>query len=314
MKVFVAGATGALGRQLLPRLVAAGYDTVGMTRDPGKRELIESLGAEAAVADALDAAAVRRAVLAAEPDVVVHQLTALAAVDIRHWDRSFAVTNRLRTEGTDNLMAAALEAGASRFIAQSYAGWPAPRNGARVTTEEDGLDPSPIEPMRATHAAIARLERTVTEAEGIDGIVLRYGAFYGPGTSLSAEPGAEQSEAVRAGRFPVVGGGHGVWSFVHIADAATATVAAIERGRPGIYNVVDDEPGEVREWLPELAHRLGGPSPRSVPRLVGRVLAGETAVFMMTEVRGASNDKAKDELGWRPAYPSWRQGFAEGIG
>lgn len=310
MTIFVAGATGAIGRQLVPRLVAAGHDVVGMTRTPEKRDLLRALGARPVVADALDADAVARVVAETRPTVIVHQLTALAGtLDLKHMDRGFAETNRLRTEGTDNLLAAGRAVGIERFVAQSYAGWPAARTGAPVKSEDAPLDPDPPKPMREAHAAIRHLEAAVTGASWTTGIVLRYGGFYGPGTSMAAD--GEHIAAIRERKFPVVGGGRGVWSFVHVADAADATVAAIERGARGIYNVVDDEPAPVAEWLPAIAARVGAKPPLRVPRVVGRLLAGEAVTVMMTEVRGASNAKAREQLGWEPEHPSWRDGIWE---
>ena len=310
MKVLVAGATGALGKQLVPRLVARGHEVVGMTRSKSKRDAITRLGATPVVADALDPEQVARAVTEAEPEVIVHQLTALSdGLDLRHFDRTFAVTNRLRTEGTDHLLAAGRAVGISRFVAQSYAGWPFARTGGPVKTEEDPLDPTPPDAMRETHDAIRYLEDKVMGAGWTDGVVLRYGGFYGPGTSLAPE-GGETVEMVRKRKFPVVGDGAGVWSFIHIEDAADATVAATEHGARGIYNIVDDEPARVAEWLPVVASSLGARPPRRVPRRLGRLLAGEAVAVMMTEVRGASNAKAKRELGWKPGHPSWRQAMA----
>jgi 2-alkyl-3-oxoalkanoate reductase len=315
MKIFVAGATGALGQQLVPQLVANGHEVVGMTRTESKRDMVRSLGARPAVADALDPDAVARVVAEAEPEVIVHQLTALSgAFDMRKVAEYFALTNRLRTEGTDHLLAACRAVGARRFVAQSYAGWPFARMDGPVKTETDPLDPTPPNAMRETLDAIRHVEEAVTGADWMEGIVLRYGGFYGPGTSVSADPHAEISENVRKRKFPVVGNGAGIWSFVHIVDAATATMAAIERGTPGVYNVVDDEPAPVRDWVPALASALGAKPPRRLPRWLGRLAAGEAATVMMTEIRGASNAKAKRELGWRLRYPSWRQGFAEGLG
>jgi nucleoside-diphosphate-sugar epimerase len=308
MKVFVAGATGAMGKQLVPRLIDAGHRVVGTTRSEAKQALLRDLGATPMVVDALDPDQVADAVAKAEPDVIVHELTSIAELDMRHFDRSFAMTNRLRTEGTDYLLSAARAVGVERFIVQSYTGWPYARTGGPVKTEADPLDPSPAQAMRESMAAIRHLEEAVTEADWTTGIVLRYGGFYGPGTSLA--PGGEQFEMVRKRKYPVVGDGGGVWSFVHIADAAEATVAAVERGERGIYNVVDDDPAAVAEWLPALAEAIGAPKPWRVPRLVGRMLAGEAAVVMMTEIRGASNAKAKRELGWKPRHSSWRDGFA----
>jgi nucleoside-diphosphate-sugar epimerase len=314
MKVFVAGATGALGRQLVPQLLAAGHEVTGMTRSASKEDLVRSLGARPAVADALDSDQVASAVAHANPEVIIHQLTAISEVNMTHLDRDFALTNLLRTEGTDHLLAAARAVGARRFIAQSFAGWPFARVGGPVKTEEDPLDNAPPKAVRETMAAIRYLERAVTGADWIEGIALRYGGFYGPGTSISREPGAFHADAVRKRRFPIVGKGTGVLSFVQIGDAAAATVAAVDHGEPGIYNVADDEPAPVSEWLPALADALGAKPPRRVPKWLVRLVAGESGVVMMTEVRGASNAKAKRELGWQLRYPSWRLGFREGMG
>ena len=308
MKVFVAGATGAMGRQLVPRLAAAGHRVVGTTRSDAKQAALWDLGAEPSVVDALDAERVAQAVAHARPDVIVHELTSIETLDMRHFDRSFAMTNRLRTEGTDHLLSAGRAVGVKRFVIQSFTGWPYARTGGPVKTEDDPLDPNPAREMRESLAAIRHLEEAVIGAGWTEGVVLRYGGFYGPGTGLS--PGAPEFEMVRKRKFPVVGSGAGVWSFVHIADAAEATVAAVEHGKRGIYNVVDDDPAAVAEWLPALAEAVGAPKPWRVPRLVGRMLAGEAAIVMMTDIRGASNAKAKRELGWEPRHPSWREGFA----
>jgi nucleoside-diphosphate-sugar epimerase len=308
MRVFVAGATGAIGRQLVPRLVAAGHEVHGMTRSESKQALLDDLGAVPVVADGLDPDQVSEAVAKARPEVIVHQLTAIGTLDPRHFDRDFALTNRLRTEGTDHLLSAGQAIGVRRFVAQSYGAWPYARTGGPVKTEDDPLDPSPAREMRQTLEAIRYLEQAVLSAQRIEGIVLRYGAFYGPGTSMG--PGGEQFDLVRRRKFPLVGDGAGVWSFVHIVDAAEATVAAVEHGTRGIYNVVDDDPAPVAEWLPALAQELGARKPMHVPRFVGRLFAGEAGVVMMTDARGASNAKAKRELGWRPAHPTWRRGFA----
>jgi nucleoside-diphosphate-sugar epimerase len=271
--------------------------------------MLRELGAVPVVADALDSDQVAAAIGRASPDVIVHQLTAIpTTLDLRHFDRDFALTNRLRTEGTDHLVSAGHAVGVRQFVAQSYAAWPYARTGGPVKTEQDPLDPSPAREMREGLAAIRHLEQAVLNADWTKGIVLRYGAFYGPGTSMA--PGAEQVELVRKRKFPLVGSGRGMWSFIHVADAAEATVAAIEHGSRGIYNVVDDDPAPVAEWLPALAQTLGAKKPVRVPRFVGRLFAGEAGVVMMTELRGASNAKAKRELGWRPEHPSWRQGFA----
>jgi nucleoside-diphosphate-sugar epimerase len=309
MQVLVAGATGALGRQLVPRLVAAGHDVLGMTRSTARKRLLRQLGATPLVADALDPDAVGRAVAQAAPEVIVHQLTALSgSFDARHFDRTFALTNRLRTEGTAHLLAAARAAGTRRFVAQSYAGWPYERAGGPVKAEDAPLDPHPVAAMSETLAAIRELESAVLGADWLEGLVLRYGGFYGPGTSLAPD-GGEQTEQIRRRRVPVVGDGGGVWSFIHIADAADATVAAVERGGRGIYNIVDDDPAPVAEWLPAMADALGAARPRHLPRWLARPLAGEAATVMMTEVRGASNAKAKRELGWQPRHASWREGL-----
>jgi nucleoside-diphosphate-sugar epimerase len=314
MKVFVAGATGALGRQLVPMLVANGHEVTGMTRTPSKQDMVRRLGARPAVADALDPEAVAQVVAEAEPEVVIHELTAINTGSLgRSIDKMFALTNRLRTEGTDHLLAAARAVGARRFIAQSFAGWPFERNGPLVKTEDEPLQTSPPKSVSHTLEAIRHVEETVTKAEGIEGLVLRYGGFYGPGTSLGLNPDGDQIEMLRKRRLPVVGNGAGIWSLVHIEDAASATAAAVERGTPGIYNVVDDEPVAVRDLLPEVAKAIGAKPPRRIPRWLGRLIAGEANTVMMTEVRGASNAKAKRELGWELRYPSWRLGFRDGL-
>jgi nucleoside-diphosphate-sugar epimerase len=319
MKVFVAGATGAIGTQLAPQLAAAGHNVIAMTRSPSKAHALQALGARPVVADALDADAVGRAVAEAEPEVIVHQLTALSGEpgvrDMRNPDRFAAPTNRLRTEGTDHLLAAGRAVGVRRFIAQSivaigtYA-----RTGGPVKTEDDPLDPEPPKKLRPGLDAIRHLEDAVTGIGWAEGLVLRYGAFYGPGTGISADPEALLTKAIRKRRFPIIGNGGGVWSFVHIEDAAGATVAAVHNGGPGIYNVVDDEPAPVHEWLPFLANQVGAKKPMRIPRFVGRVLGGEAPVLMMTEIRGGSNAKAKRVLGWQPRWSTWRIGFAKGLG
>jgi nucleoside-diphosphate-sugar epimerase len=315
MKVFVAGASGALGRQLVPQLVAAGHDVVGMTRTPDKAGTLHALGARPVVADALDPDAVARVVAEAEPEVIVHELTALTGdLDLKH-PAFFATTNRLRTEGTDHLLAAGRAVGIRRFVAQSIATYTTyARTGGPVKTEDDPLDPDPPGVMRANLDAVRHLEGAVTGLDGAEGVVLRYGAFYGPGTGISADPDAALVKALRKRQFPIVGDGGGVWSFVHIEDAASATAAAVDGGAPGVYNVVDDDPAPVHEWLPFLAEQVGAKRPRRVPRVVGRLLAGEAAVVMMTEIRGASNERAKWELSWHPRWTTWRVGFAKGLG
>jgi nucleoside-diphosphate-sugar epimerase len=279
-----------------------------MTRNGSKANLLQDLGAMPVVADALDPDQVADAVARAKPDVIVHELTAIGALDLRHFDRDFALTNRLRTEGTDHLLSAARAIGVRRFVAQGVAGYGAyGRTGDLVKTEDDPLEGNPVRSMRQTLAAARYLEGAVLGADWTEGVVLRYGALYGPGTSLA--PGAEQFELIRKRKFPLVGNASGVWSFIHVADAAQATVAAIECDSRGVYNVVDDDPAPVIEWLPALAQQLGAKKPLRVPRFVGRVFVGEAGVVMMTEIRGGSNAKAKMELGWRPMFPSWRQGF-----
>ena len=313
MRIFVAGATGVIGKRLVPLLRANGHEVVGTTRSPGKVDDLRALGAEPRLLDVLDAVAVGKAVSEARPDVVVHQATALSDLgSLRNLDEAFADTNRLRTEGTDNLLAAAQAAGAEKFVAQSFAGWPYAKEGSLVKDEEAPLDPSPPANAEQSMAAIRHLEKAVAGAEALAGIVLRYGGFYGPGTSLFE--GGEHVAAIRKRAFPLVGSSAGMWSFVHIDDAAAATLAAIERGSRGIYNVVDDEPAPASEWLPYLAERLGAKQPRHVPEWLGRLVAGEQVVSMMTEARGASNAKAKRELGWTLVHPTWREGFANGLG
>jgi nucleoside-diphosphate-sugar epimerase len=320
MNVFVAGATGTLGRALVPQLVARGHEVVGMTRTASKQDGLRALGARPVMADALDPDAVAQAVASAEPEVIVHELTAFSAPmsmrDARHPERSSAVimTNRLRTEATDHLLAAGRAVGARRFVAQSFGAFRFARAGGPVQTEADPLDPNPPASMRAGLAGILHLEQAVTTIEWGEGLALRYGTFYGPGTGISLAPDAQMAAPIRKRRFPLVGGGGGVWSFVHIEDAAAATAVAVEHGPTGIYNIVDDEPAPVREWLPALASALDAEPPRRVPRWLARLAAGEMATAMMTDVRGASNAKAKRELGWQLRYPSWRLGFAQGLG
>lgn len=302
MRVFVAGATGAIGQRLVPMLTAAGHDVTATTRSPGKTGLIRQLGATPVVVDGLDAGGVLAAVGQAGPEVIIHEMTGLSSMrDLRKFDKEFAVTNQLRTAGTDNLLAAAAAAGTGRVMAQSFAGWPSIREGGPVKTEEDPLDPHPPAAMAESLRAIRHVERAVSGFPG--GVVLRYGFFYGPGASEN------MLGPVRKRQFPVIGGGTGIWSFCHIEDAATATAAAVNRGAPGLYNIVDDDPSPVAEWLPFLASCLGAKPPLRVPAWLGRLLAGDAATTMMTESRGSSNEKAKRELGWSPRYASWRDGF-----
>ena len=312
MRVFVAGATGAIGRRLVPLLLEAGHSVTGMTRTDTGASALRSAGATAAVADALDANAVENAVKRAQPEAIIHELTAIpAAFDIRKFAEQFVATNLLRTKGTDNLLAAAQLAGTRRFVAQSYANWPYARVGGPVKTEADPLDPNPPRAMRETLRAIQYLESAVLGARGLEGIVLRYGGFYGPGNAIGE--GGMMLQEVRRRRVPIIGGGTGVWSFLHIDDAARATLAAMELGTPGIYNIVDDDPAPVSEWLPALAHALGAKPPLRLPAWLGRLAIGEHGVMMMTEIRGASNQKAKSELGWHPHWTTWRDGFREGL-
>lgn len=303
MRVFVAGASGVVGRQLLPQLAAAGHEVIATTRNAQKADELARLGAEPVIMDGLDAIAVGEAVGRAEPEAVIHQMTALTnASDLRHFDRAFATTNRLRTAGTDHLLTAARAAGTRLFIAQSYTGWPNVRTGGPVKTEADPLDDNVPAEQRETLAGIRYLEQAVTSAP-LTGIVLRYGALYGPGaTDMMAG-------LIRKRRMPVVGGGTGIWSFTHTSDAAGAAVAALAAGQPGLYNVVDDDPAPVSEWLPFLARVLDAKPPVRVPAWVGRLLAGEVVVDSMTRIRGSSNAKIKRELGWAPQWASWRDGF-----
>jgi 2-alkyl-3-oxoalkanoate reductase len=293
---------------LVPRLVRAGHAVVGLTRTPAKAASLRDLGAEPAVADALDERTLRAAVAAARPDVIVHELTDLTgASDLRKFDRTFANSNLLRTRGTDHLLAAARDVGVKRFVAQSYCGWPYARSGGNVKSETDPLDPNPPKELQRSLDAIRYLENAVTNATGIDGVVLRYGSFYGNDTGMFD---AGFINEIRKRHVPLIGSGAGWWSFLHIDDAAEATMAAVERGR-GVYNVVDDEPTPVREWLPTLADLLGAKPPIHMPAWLARFFAGEHLVVMMTEVRAGSNAKAKNELEWRPQHPSWREGFSE---
>jgi nucleoside-diphosphate-sugar epimerase len=309
MRIFVAGASGAVGGRLVPMLVNGGHDVVAMTRSPQKADALRALGAEPAVADGLDRGAVMQAVVGAEPEVVIHQMTALSQIkSMKKFDDEFALTNRLRTEGTDHLVEAARAAGVRRLIVQSYGNWNYERTGTGLKTEDDPLDPNPPANQRRSLDAIRHAERAALE---FGGIALRYGAFYGPGTGLSRD--GDMVELVTKRKWPIVGDGAGVWSFVHIDDAASATMAAMERGAPGIYNVVDDDPAPVAEWLPALAAALGAKPPRRVPVWVGRLAVGEVGVSMMTQIRGASNAKAKRELDWTLRYPTWREGFVSGL-
>ena len=300
MRVLVAGASGALGSRLVPQLIDAGHEVIGTHKSAGSGERVRALGAEPVQLDLLDRDAVVEAVVAGKPDSIVHEATALGGdLNFKHCDRSFHQTSLLRTQGTDALLAGAKAAGVERFVAQSYASMRHERTGGMVKTEDDPLDSHPVPAMSAAMAAMRYLDETVTAAGGI---VLRYGGFYGAANDGLIEP-------VRKRMFPIVGDGAGVTSFIHLDDAAAATVLALEHEGPAIYNVVDDDPAPVREWLPVLAEALGAKPPRRVPRWLARLFAGELAVMMGTESRGVSNAKARRELGWTPRYPSWRDGF-----
>jgi nucleoside-diphosphate-sugar epimerase len=304
MRVFVAGASGAIGRRLVPQLVAAGHGVVATTRTPDKADRLRRLGAEPVVLDGLDAIAVGDAVARTAPDAIVHQMTALTDMSsLRGFDRTFSTTNLLRTKGLDHLLAAARATGVRGFVAQSYTGWTNPRSGGPVKTEADGLDPDPLRSQRATLAAIAYLEQAVTD---FGGVVLRYGSFYGPGAS---EP---MVEIVRKRKMPIAGDGGGIWSWCHLDDAASATVAALQRGQ-GVYNIVDDDPAPAAQWLPYLAEAIGAKPPRRVPAWLARLAAGEVGEAWLTEIRGSSNAKAKAELSWAPRWSSWRDGFRYGL-
>jgi nucleoside-diphosphate-sugar epimerase len=308
MKIFLAGATGVVGKELVPMLVARGHEVYGTTRSAGKSGQLTQLGARPVVVDALDRDAVAKAVAATGPEVVVHQLTAIDATsNFRNPDKDFAATNRLRTEGLDILLDAARSAGARRFVAQSFTGWPNEHRGGWIKTEADPLETNPIASTRETLAAIRHIEDAMTGVTGIDGIALRYGYFYGPGNALG--PDSPIVKMIQSRRFPIVGSGTGVWSFLHIHDAATATVAAIESSATGVFNVADDEPAPVNEWLPYLAEVVGAKGPMRVPAWLGRLLAGAAITEQMTVNRGSSNAKARKELGWEPTYPTWREGF-----
>ena len=312
MRIFLAGGSGAIGRRLIPMLCEAGHEVTATTRSGGKLDTLRALGARPVLLEALDREAVHKAVIASKPEVVMHQMTDLANLkDFRHLERDVAATNRLRTEGTQTLLDAAKAAGAKRFIAQGNILWSNQRTGSRVKTEEDPLDDHPLRPMKAALDAMRELERTVSTARGMIGIVLRYGSFYGPGTSIA--PGGDVLEAVRARKIPIIGSGAGVWSWVHIDDAARATVLAINARRAGVYNIVDDEPAEVSAWLPDLAAAIRAKPPRHIPAWLGRLFVGEAGLCMMTQIRGSSNAKAKATFGWRPQYQSWRTGFREGL-
>ena len=309
MRVFVAGGTGVLGRRLVPQLVARGHQVTATTTSAAKLGLLEQLGAEAVVMDGLDAMSVGEAVAAARPDAIVHQMTGISVAhagkpDMRHMDRWFATTNRLRTEGTDHLLAAAEATGGSTFVAQSFGSFNGIREGAWVKTEEDPLDPLTGTVLQPMAEAVLHLEDAAVKAGGA---ALRYGAFYGPGAT------DDQVELIRKRKFPLVGRGAGYTSWVHLDDAASATVLAVEQQAKGVFNIVDDEPAPAADWLPYLAACAGAKRPMGLPKWLAKLLAGDVPVVMMAEGRGFSNAKAKAELGWELRYPSWRQGFKEGL-
>ncbi len=312
MKVFVTGGTGAIGKFLLPLLLENKHEVVALTRSVIKATALEEAGVSAVIADPLDKNALTAAVRRAEPEVIIHELTALSkAGNFRKLDQEFALTNRFRTEVTDTLLAAARTIGTRRFITQSYCGWPYAKTGGPVKTEEDPLDPKPPESFTRTLAAIKSQEDKIRATTFLQGVALRYGNFYGPGTAIGKR--GVVVEMVRKRRLPIIGGGGGVWSFIHILDAARATLAAMTRGAPGIYNIVDDEPAKVSTWLPALAAAVGAKPPYKIPHWLGELMVGKAGVMMMTQIRGCSNAKAKRDLGWTPVYPSWRVGFADGL-
>jgi nucleoside-diphosphate-sugar epimerase len=312
MKVFVTGGTGAIGRFLLPLLQENKHEVVALTRSVIKATQLEESGVSAVIADPLDKAALTAAVRRAEPEVIIHELTALSrAGNFRKLDEEFALTNRFRTEVTDTLLAAARTIGTRRFIAQSYCGWPYAKKGGPVKTEEDPLDPKPPESFTKTLAAIRSLEDKVRATSFLEAVALRYGMFYGPGTAIGKR--GVVLDMVRKRRLPIMGGGGGIWSFIHILDAARATIAAMSRGAPGIYNIVDDEPAKVSTWLPALASAIGAKPPYKIPYWLGEIMLGKAGMSMMTQIRGCSNAKAKRELNWTPVYPSWRIGFVDGL-
>src|SRR4051794_12310900 len=312
MKVFVAGGTGAIGSQLVPQLVGAGHQVVATTRSAKSADVIRGAGAEAAIVDGLDEPGMVEAVKSARPELVIHQMTALAGKpDFRHFDRWFATTNELRTRGTDYLIRAAQEAGARRLIVQSYSGWPNIREGGPVKTEEDPLDPDPPKWQRESMAGIRHIEKVVPAAEGLDGVVLRYGGLYGPNTGMTSSEGIE---LLRKRQFPIVGDGSGVWSFINTRDAASATVAALDHGAPGIYNIVDDDPAQAREWLPYLAEVIGAKPPWRVPVWLGRIVAGEVPAVVVARIPCAAQEKGKGPVGVAPPPPNLGVGVQAAIG
>jgi nucleoside-diphosphate-sugar epimerase len=313
MRILVAGGSGAVGTHLIPMLTARGHTVAGTTRAAAKGEQLRAAGATPLVVDALDAGSVMKAVGDFAPEVVIHQLTALGGpMNLRKFDDYFAATNTLRTIGTDNLLTAAVAAKVRRFVAQSFGGWTSRRIGGPVKTEDDPMEENPPRNAVRTLAGLRYVETAVTGSRDIEGVALRYGGFYGPGNGIGKD--GEVLEMIRKRQLPIVGGGTGVWSFLHIEDAASAAVAAAEGGPQGIYNIADDEPAPVHVWLPYLAEVIGAKAPFRLPTWLAKPLLGEQGVSMMTDIRGISNAKAKAELGWKPRYGSWRQGFRDGLG
>jgi 2-alkyl-3-oxoalkanoate reductase len=312
MKVLVAGATGGIGQSLVPQLIAAGHEVTGMIRSESSAAALRAQGANVVLADGLDGAAVKEAVASVRPEVVVHQMTALrGSIDFKKFDESFAVTNRLRTEGTDHLLAASQAAGVRRFVVQSYAGWNIKPGPSPLATEADGLNPNPLPATRKSLAAMEHLESVVTNADGIEGVVLRYASFYGPTADLGK--GGSIVELIKKRRMPIIGDGSGVWSFIHYDDAAAVTVKAIESSATGIYNIADDDPAPISVWLPELANILGAKRPFKIPAWLGKLAVGDVGVAAFTTWRGVDNSLAKQTFNWQPGYASWREGFRKGL-
>ena len=318
MKILLVGASGAIGQALIPLLIEQQHEVVGAFRNPAHADRVKSLGATPLILDALNAQAVSKAFAEIKPQAVINQLTAIPPrIDLRHFDRDFALTNQLRTEGTRNLTTAAANAGVEKFIAQSFAGWPYAPKGITLKTEEDALDPAPPPQLKPTLDALETLEHTVLRESKFTGIILRYGPLYGPHTSIAlggnGVPEGTTIEDIRNHKIPLIGQGTGVWSFLHIHDAATATVAALTQAQRGIYNIVDDDPALVSEWLPYLAECIGAKPPMHVPNAIARIVVGEHGIALMNDIRGVSNEKAKRELNWTPKWTSWRQGFREAL-